>query len=528
MRTSRVLFLALALAALPGRAAAPGDGERWWSHVRYLASDALQGRDTGSPGYREAAAYVEKTLRAAGVRPAGTAGYEQPIRFRSRRVVEERSHVALRRGGEEEPLAFGDDVVAGARAEGGPVDAPVVFVGWGVSAPEEGHDDLAGLDLRGKIAMFISGSPPELSPEVSAHAGSSGERWKALRAAGAVGEISVANPKKMESPWARRALSRKKPAMELADPALDDLVGERISLSVNPASADKFFEGSPHPFAEIVELATAKKTLPRFALPVTLHADVAIESTDVESFNVVGVLPGSDPRLAKEYVALSAHLDHVGVGAPIAGDSIYNGAMDNASGCAALLDFAQELHERGERPRRSILWVFVTGEEKGLLGSRWFGRHPTVPIHAIVADLNIDMFLPLFPLKLVTVLGLEESTLGDVIRRVAAEQGIAVQRDPEPDRHVFVRSDQYNFVREGVPAIMVDVAAPPGTPEAATLKRWLAERYHAPSDDDRQPIDLASAASYERLLFGVARAVADGDARPEWKPDSYFRRFASR
>ena len=526
---NRSLILALTLATpFAVRADAPEDGARWWSHVRYLASDALQGRDTGSPGYREAAAYVEKILRDAGVEPAGTSGYEQPIRFRSLKVAEERSHVALVRDGREEPLAFGDDVVAGAKAGGGPVDAPVVFVGYGVSAPEEGHDDLAGIDLHGKLAMYLSGSPPGLSPEVSAHTGSSAERWKALKAAGAIGEISISNPKKMEAPWARRALSRKKPTMKIADPALDELAGLRFDLSVNPASAAKFFAGSPHTFEEIVDLAEAKKPLPRFALPVSVRADIAIEGADVESFNVVGVLPGSDPRLAKQYVALSAHLDHVGVGAPINGDSIYNGAMDNASGCAALLDFAQRLHEKGTRPRRSILWVFVTGEEKGLLGSRWFGRHPTVPIDAVVADVNIDMFLPLFPLKLVTVLGLEESTLGDVIRRVAATQGIAVQRDPEPDRHVFVRSDQYNFVREGVPAIMVDVAAPPGTPEAATLKRWLAERYHAPSDDDKQPIDLAAAASYERLLFGVALDVADADARPEWKPDSFFRRFARR
>jgi Zn-dependent M28 family amino/carboxypeptidase len=252
------------------------------------------------------------------------------------------------------------------------------------------------------------------------------------------------------------------------------------------------------------------------------------EKGDVESFNVAGIIRGSDPALSKEYVVLSAHLDHLGVGPAVAGDRIYNGAMDNASGCAALLDFAETQHAARVRLRRSVLLVFVTAEEKGLLGSRWFAVHPTVPPDSMVADLNIDMFLPLFPLRLVTVLGLDESDLGDDVRAAAGPLGIAVQRDPEPERHVFIRSDQYNFVREGIPAVMVDVAAPSGTPEAAALKKWLFDRYHAPSDDPDQPVNLPAAAAYENLMFGVARRVADRDQRPRWKPESFFRQYARR
>ena len=521
--------LVLALAAATVGATSPPEGARWWAHVRALASDAFEGRGTGSPGYRKAADYVEAALRRSGVEPAGTNGYEQPVRLRSRRVLEKESSVALVRSGKAEPLTFGDDVIVRARNEAvAEVDAPVVFIGYGVSAPEQGHDDLAGVDLKGKLAMFLSGSPPGLSSEISAHAQSSAVRWKALRAAGAVGEISVPNPRHMESPWERWARSRVLPSMSLADPALDELAGQRLGLAVNPARAEKFFTGAPHTFAEVVDLAEAGKPLPRFALPVSLRASVHEETGDVESFNVAGVIRGSDPALSKEYVVLSAHLDHLGVGPPVGGDAVYNGAMDNASGCAALLDFAETQHAARAPLRRSVLLVFVTGEEKGLLGSRWFAVHPTVPSDSMVADLNIDMFLPLFPLRLVTVLGLDESDLGDDVRSAAKPLGIDVQRDPEPERHVFIRSDQYNFVREGIPSVMVDVAAPPGTAEAAALKRWLFDRYHSPSDDPDQPVNLPAAAAYEKLLFGVARRVADRDQRPRWKPESFFRQYARR
>ncbi len=526
MRKGIAVFVlaAVCLAATP---APSPEGSRWWGHVRELASDAMEGRGTGSPGYRRAADAVEDVLRRNGVAPAGSSGYEQRVPLVSRRLLEERSRVTLVRGGTEEPLAFGEDVVAGLRTDPAPeVDAPIVFVGWGVSAPEQGYDDLKGLDLRGKIAMFLTGSPPGLPSELSAHAQSSGVRWKALRAAGAVGSISVPNPRKMESPWERRARARTIPSMSLADPALDELVGERLALGVNPARAQKFFEGSPHTFDEIVDLAEQGRPLPRFPLATRIRATLRGEKTTLDSFNVAGVIRGSDPKLADEFVVLSAHLDHLGIGPPVGGDAIYNGAMDNASGCAALLDFAETVKETRMPLRRSVLLLFVTAEEKGLLGSRWYALHPTVPRDRIVADLNIDMFLPLFPLRLVTVLGLDESDVGDAVRESARALGIEVQRDPEPERHVFIRSDQYNFVLEGVPSVMVDVAAPAGSPEAAAITRWLKERYHAPSDDTDQPVDLDAAAAYERLMFGAARAIANRDARPAWKPTSFFRRFA--
>jgi len=245
----------------------------------------------------------------------------------------------------------------------------------------------------------------------------------------------------------------------------------------------------------------------------------------VESANLVAALPGNDPQLKNEYVVLSAHIDHVGIGEPINGDRIYNGAMDNASGVAVLLDVAASLKQHPENLKRSLLFVFVTGEEKGLLGSKYFAAHPTVDPKSMVADINIDMFRPLVPLKMLTVLGLAESDLGDLARQVAEANGVSVQPDPQPLRNVFVRSDQYSFIRHGIPSLAMDIA--PTTPEQEQLyKDWLTHRYHAPSDDLDQPVDLASAGKYEDIIRQLMIKVADDPRRPEWKPDSFFRRFA--
>ena len=214
----------------------------------------------------------------------------------------------------------------------------------------------------------------------------------------------------------------------------------------------------------------------------------------------MAVLPGNDPRLKDEYVVFSAHLDHLGIGKPINGDSIYNGAMDNASGVAALLDVAAMLKETGTRLRRSVLFVAVTGEEKGLLGSRFFANSPTVDPKMIVADINTDMFLPLFPLKKLTIYGLDESELGGDAAAVAESLGIAPQADLEPKRNIFIRSDQYSFIRRGIPSLALKVGYDKGSPEERVVKKWLTERYHAPSDDLAQPVDKQAAGAFDALV----------------------------
>jgi Zn-dependent M28 family amino/carboxypeptidase len=251
---------------------------------------------------------------------------------------------------------------------------------------------------------------------------------------------------------------------------------------------------------------------------------VSADRSEVECENVAAVLRGTDPRLRDEYVVISAHLDHLGAGVPVNGDSIYNGAMDDASGVASLIEIARAL--KAAPPRRSVLFLAVTGEEKGLLGSRYFASHPSIPAASIVADLNLGMFLPIHSLRLLTVYGLAESSLGADIQAVAKTYGVGVQADPEPDRNIFVRSDQYSFIREGVPALSFKFGFTPGSPEERLQQQWLAQRYHAPSDDATQPVNLAAAARFNRIIADLARRVANNTARPAWNQSSFFRRFA--
>jgi Zn-dependent M28 family amino/carboxypeptidase len=294
---------------------------------------------------------------------------------------------------------------------------------------------------------------------------------------------------------------------------------------MNPAHADKLFAGTGHTFAEILAAADGNKPLPRFAIPAKVRATASIANSKVESENVVALLEGSDPVLKKEFVVLSAHLDHVGVGEPIDGDRIYNGAMDNASGIASLLEVARMMKESGSKPKRSVVFLAVTGEEKGLQGSRYYSKFPTAK-GRIVANINMDMYLPLFPLKILEVQGLSESTLGDMIKAACDRAGVAVQPDKEPNRNLFIRSDQYSFIREGVPALAFKFGFEFGTPEEKIMKEWLKKRYHAPSDDLAQPVDKEGAAKFNLILMDLIGQVANAPKAPEWKPDSFFKRFA--
>jgi len=503
------------------------DGKSWWERVKVIADDKMEGRDTGSRGERLAQQYAIEQFKEAGVEPAGANGFYQPVKFISRRLVQEESSLALINGSKREPLTIGEDALIGTRVSPAPsIKADLVFAGYGLKIPEANYDDFAGLDCKGKVLVTISGSPSEVAGAVASHYQTSAERWKTLKSVGAIGMITIRNPALVEIPWARMALSDKKPSMDLDYPEFNETAGEQLTAYFNAEHAEKLFAGASHTASEVIQLAEQQKPLPHFPLALSLEAHTKVETQHVESANIVGVLPGADPALKNEYVVLSAHLDHLGIGAPINGDRIYNGAMDNGSGSALLMDMAQNLKKYPANLRRSVLFLLVTGEEKGLLGSKYFGAHPTVPMKSIVADINTDMYLPIFPLKVLTVYGLAESDLGDLTREAAQSIGVAVQPDPEPQHNVFIRSDQYNFIVHGVPALMIDIGAYPGTPEMNAYHDWLKNRYHAPSDDVNQPIDLEAEAKYEEIIRRLLISVANDDRRPQWKANSFFKRYA--
>lgn len=515
----------LLLTALPAAAATPtkADADRWWGHVAELADDKYEGRFTGTAAYQRAADYVAKEFKALGLKPAGTQGFMQPVQFREQTVDADKSRVALTGPGGATPLAVGPDILPGSRVTHRPtVDAPLVFIGYGIHLPDAGHDDFAGLDLKGKVVVYLNGGPANLSAALKSHARAA-EFWPALERAGAIGAISIANPKSMDIPWERSILLNKSPGMFLADPALRDQKTPLFTASINPASADRLFAPSGRNFADLLALVDKGEALPRFDLGQRVQASVTANERDVTSPNVVAMLPGADPKRRNEYVVLTAHLDHIGIGEPINGDTIHNGAMDNASGIASLIESARAMAKKP--PARSVIFLAVTAEERGLLGSRYYASRPTVPASAIAANVNMDMYLPLWPLTHVTALGEGESNLGPVFVTAAKSNGLVVSPDPEPDRNLFVRSDQYSFVRKGVPALALKFAS--STPEQdALMKTWLKNRYHAPSDDLAQPVDMMAAARFNIFLADLIRQVANMESRPAWNADSFFTRFA--
>ena len=519
-----VSLLSLCLVSAPAQSRVAGSGAQWWADITVLADDKMEGRQTGSAGYLRAADYVVSRFKAEGLKPAGVDGFLQPVLFEQQVVdqhastlelVDAKGVVTSLRAGDYSRIAPGGAPLADT------VDAPLVFLGYGLHLPAQGADDFADVDVRGKIVVVLSGGPADISGPVKSNARFA--RPELLGKLGAVGLIALTTPKQMEIPWSRQLLLAGQPGMYLADRTLRETPDGFVGIAVDPAASEMLFAGSGHTFAELCALADASKAVPRFELPFRLKARVAAVRSSLSSPNIVAKLAGRDPRLAGQYVVVSAHLDHLGIGAPINGDSLYNGAMDDASGVATVLDIAHRLR-RGPKPRRSVLFLIVTAEEKGLLGSHHFARHPTVPAGSLVADLNFDMPLPLWTLKAVFAPGEGESTLGADARAVAAAQGLAMAPDALPDRNVFIRTDQFSFVREGIPSLAFKFGFAKDTPEFAIEHEWRATRYHAPSDDVQQPGVLKEeAARLDAYVAALTLRVANAEARPEWLPGSVFK-----
>jgi len=522
--TTRLLIAIILLVGM-SRAATDWDarGKAWWAHIQYLADDKLEGRGTGSEGFARAAAYVRDQFQKVGLQSASEHGYVQSVTFNVLQLDEPKSSLQFIRDGKAETVQFGEEGFLSPTANAAPVDAPAVFIGYGLKIPEENVDDFAGLDLKGKIAVYVTGGASTIPASVKAHYSSTEERHKNLAAAGAIGTIVIPNPQSLEVPWSRIAGSRFSERMELqqapAGPSLN------FGMTMNPAHADKLLAGSGHTFQEISSMLGTEQALPHFPLTVTIRAKTGVKRSTSQSQNLAGVLPGSDSTLKNEYVAISAHLDHLGIGEPVNGDKIYNGAMDDASGVASVIEIAKAMQSSAVKPKRSILFLVVTAEEKGLLGSEYFASHPTVK-GKIIADINMDMFLPLFPLKYLEVQGLGESTLGDDVTAVAEAAGVEVQADKQPDHVRFIRSDQYSFIKKGVPSLAFKFGWLPGTPEEKLFNDWYKDRYHGVKDDVTQPVDAAAAAQFNAILEELALRVADAGSRPSWKPDSFFKRFA--
>jgi Zn-dependent M28 family amino/carboxypeptidase len=533
------LTVGLALPPLPARAA--GDEaeaamqsirpEAIRADMRFLSDDSLEGRGTGTRGHEIAAKFMAAEFEAMGLTPAGAGGtYFQTVPFRSARVDEAKTSLALIRSGQTENLVFRQDYIAvgnPGRAES-TVEAPVVYVGFGVTASDQNYDDYKGIDAKGKIVALLRGAPNFDSSLKAQYSSIEVKKANAV-AHGAVGLISVYDPV-MESIYSfhQRASALSFPQMTWLDKEnkpnafFPELQGEAI-LSL-PA-AKKFFEGSGHTTDEVFAAAKEGK-LSSFPMPFTANIHNQSGLKDLRSPNVVAKLEGSDPVLKNEYLVYTAHLDHLGIGEPVNGDRIYNGALDNASGCATMLEVARAFSDMNPRPKRSILFVAVTGEEVGLLGSDYFAHYPTVSKGEIVADVNLDEDLMLWPLRDIIAFGAEHSSLEGVVKRAAKRLELTVSPDPAPEETTFIRSDQYSFVKQGIPAIFPVAglkSSDPAIDPAAIFKKWEQTKYHEPQDDMQQPgLDFDQAVKYAQFVFLCGWLVTQDEAPPEWNPKDFF------
>lgn len=517
-------------AALNARLAAPlpADQAAMKAHVLFLASDAMKGREAGSPEFDIAAQYVAAQFYAAGLRPGGDqGGYLQRVPLVRYKADGQGRFVRIPARGAAQPLVFGQDYIPAPDAthREASLSAPVVFVGHGIDAPQYGHDDFKGVDVRGKIVLFFGGAPARFDGEERAFFGSPQTKLRTAAAHGAVGAILLGSATMTPEAMARMAETYDRPRMTWARPDGTGN-GESIAMlgTLSPAGAAKLFAGARTPWSKIV--AQAAKTTPRYrpvALPGTLAVATKTGITPVDSSNVVGLIPGSDPALKEQVVVLSAHLDHIGVGTPVNGDAINNGALDNAIGIASLIEEARRFKTDGTAPKRTLMFLAVTGEEKGLVGSDYFTNHPTVPLDHIVADVNLDMPILLYPFEDMIVYGADRSTLGPIVRRAVNSAGVDLSPDPMPEQGIFVRSDHFRFVQKGIPSVFLW----PGQkgPGKAAVEHFMSTNYHKPSDDLTQPILWDQGVRFVDVNYRIAREIADGAERPLWNRGDYFGRL---
>jgi Zn-dependent M28 family amino/carboxypeptidase len=501
-------------------------------HMSVLADDKLEGRGLGSPGYDEALRYVESMLTSYKLAPAGeSGGFRQRVPLRNAAVVEDGSSMSVRAAGRTRRLVYGKDYMLGAdhlRAEVSINDAPVVFVGYGVSAAALGYDDYgAGIDVKGKVVAYLSGAPAMLPSNERAYYSSGAVKDAEAVKRGAIGTISFTSPDDPRFRWEVSVATGKQGGYAWVDAQGNPNRGDpalRGSASLNHSGVEALFAGATTPAAEV--FAAAAKSTPQ-AFDLAARVSIATRSThkDVESANVIARLEGSDPALENEHVVYIAHVDHFGRGVAMNGDDIYNGAHDNASGVAIVLDVARAYAALPTRPRRSVLFLFVTAEERGLLGSDYFARNPTVAKDGIVADLTLDMPFLFHPLLDIVPYGAQHSTLSAPVTRAAQHLGIAIGTDPIPEQVLFIRSDHFSFVRQGVPSLFIKSGFKTGDPSkdgSAINAAYRRDVYHKPNDDMSQAFDFDAGAAHARLNFLTGWLVAQETERPAWNAGDFF------
>jgi hypothetical protein len=498
-------------------------------HVAYLADDAREGRMAGQKGYDEAAQYVADQFAAMGVEPGADDGYFQHVPLISYRIDEESTTLIAHRDGEDTELQYKEHYVMGGDKvrEEALVRAEVVYVGFGVHAPDVGYSDYDGIDVEGKIVAMFGDAPSTLPSEERAFYSSGRTKTEEAVRRGAVGMISLRSRRIDEFfPWERvKAQAGTRPGMAwvtlTGDPAdyyPEILGGAAISTEV----AQRLFEGTPITFDEARDAIESSTPA---SVPLGLEVTLGRKTTHevITSPNVVGIVPGTDPELKNEYIVYTAHLDHNGIGTPVDGDAIYNGMYDNAMGTSLLMETARAF--ANSPAKRSMVFIALTAEERGLLGSDYYAHYPTVPSDAIIANINLDMPLFLYPVADIIAFGAQHSSLEGTVGDAIVAEGFTLTPDPMPEENLFRRSDQYSFVRRGVPAVYLKpgfTSTNPSIDGKAIENEHRKHHYHMPSDDLSRPVDWDSAVRFARANARIGYAIANDGQRPTWNEGDFF------
>ena len=499
-------------------------------HMNVLAHDSLEGRAPGTDGYASSAVYAEEQLRALGLQPAGVGGsWRQDVPLRQSTVVEDESSLSVWTPIGTETMTYDIDFYLGADPLRERVEielAEVVFVGFGVSAPDLGYDDYADADVDGKVVMFLNGAPASFPSNERAYYSSGATKTTEAIARGAIGTMTFWAPDDPRLRWDVNAARSKRGSFAWLDgDGAPNRGNTQVmgSASLNHSAAESLFQGAYVPLADAI--AAAQAGTPQSVL---LATRVSITTTtshrDVDSWNVLAKLEGNDPDLREEYVTYVAHVDHFGVGVEVDGDDVYNGAHDNASGTAIVLEIARAFASLPEPPRRSVLFMIVTAEEWGLLGSDYFVQNPTVSQSNLVANFSLDMPFLFHPLRDIVPYGAEHSTMGASVGQAAEHMGLAIGPDPIPEQVLFIRSDHFSFIRQGIPALFIKSGFETGDDRdgGAMNTAFRQERYHTPFDDMSQDFDFEAGADHARVNFLTGYIIAQEEDRPAWNEGDFF------
>jgi Zn-dependent M28 family amino/carboxypeptidase len=533
-RTSVLSFMLLFGASTYGAEAGDDTAlqERLQAHITFLADDLLRGRQPGTEGYDIAANYVASQFRQMGLRPAGTDGsYFQQVPMRRAWLNDGSAKLELLRDGQVRSFRFVEEFyrspsLAHVNSE---LQAGMVFAGYGIDAPLLEYNDFDGLDVEGKVVVVLRGQPLDFPSEEGAHFSSGREVLKNLVSRGAIGVIMIHTPRtEQKFAWSRVESLVGMPSMGWLDEQGQVFAGfEQIlgGAMIHSPAAAALFEGAELQLAELLARDEAGEPLPGFELPGEIRMGQSSRHESISSPNVAAYLPGGDPLLNSEFLVYMAHLDHIGeLHGEGHGDVINNGALDNASGISVMLETARLFTER-EAPRRSVLFLAVTAEEKGLVGSEYFAQNPTIPREQLAGVVNLDMPLLLYDFGDVIAFGAEHSTIGDAVQQAADREGVALTPDPFPEQNIFVRSDHYRFVQQGVPAVFLvtGTSSADGTTDTkAIFEGFLKDHYHTPSDDLNLPINYRAAARFTRVNFGIGEIIANQLERPRWREGDFF------